>query len=1306
MPAFRIVLACLLLSSAVPLASYAQVNAVVGGTVSDASGALIPGVEVTARNVNTGIVATRITNETGTYEFPSLQPGVYSVSAALSGFQTATYNNVQLSQGQQVRLNFTLNVGTVAQAVEVVAEANTLLATTTASVGDVLPEVEVRSLPLASRNVLDLYRTAPGSVGENFGGADTTQLNTTRDGLPVMNGRYNATTGVYSAIFTSPDMVEEVQVIANNLDAAAGRGSAQVKLQTRAGTNEFHGALFYTNNNSALNSLGFFQNLVGSSKSYQNRNQFGGRVGGPIKQNKAFFFVLIDQQRYLAKQNVVTTVLTDPARQGIFRYLTANAAGANGGAARRNGNALSTTPSVDLSGNVLGADPATGSPLFMNSFNVFSDVRDPNRPRIDPNWIGSQYLPRMPRPNDWTVGDGLNTAGFRWLRRINGSDSAEGEDPNTNRDHLTTRFDYQLSSNDKLTFTMSREEDWGVTGQTGLPDFPGGYYGDVRRTPYFYSAGWTKTVSATVLNEFRWGVKRDTWFGTSPFHRGCCVGGKSEKDVDEQSREALASFPNVNGGLFYLQPGLGLGTYAPFSRVAAAPRFNPSPLLQFADTMSWTRGSHSFQAGAEFTRTGSGQTTTGGIASSIPHANLGVGTVPVTGITTTNFRGLQTNDVTTAENLLANLAGSIVDISEKFFINSPDQKNFLDYRDTIFTIRKYRQNDWAGFFKDNWKVSSNLTLNLGLRYDKYGVPYDITGMGQRPLGGEAALFGISGTDFNAMWNPFAKSGSLSRVEPAGKHSPNPGVQVYQDDWNNFGPSLGFSYSLPWFKRSTVLRGGYGINYGGGLPEYQNYGRQIGAQPGSQIQVLYAGNTYLDVQRVDAGVLPLNTGGARPDDAVPFTNRATAFTAYADKRAIQYAQNFNLSVQRELTRGLSLEVSYIGNKGTKLWNSVELNHVNVFENGILDAFNVTRNGGDAPLFDRIFMGLNVPGAGVVNGTTLTGSQALRRYTNTNQFIANGEVAAFANFLNTTPALTGENGGLLRRVGLPENFIVVNPQFGSVALHGNPDNSTYHAMQSQITKRLSNGVSGQFSYTWSRSLGATGVRDPRNLGLAKGLNSFHRTHNIKSHYSWGLPFGPNRAFLANAPSWVHRAVEGWELSGIFSWTSGAPLTFSSSRQTLTNRGTNYADLVGALPKDLGKVQVADGGIVTYFSGLSTAPAPIPAFGGDTTLRGRFTNQVVVDKSGNVILQNPQPGTTGNLGLALSGIEGPARLGLDMALQKRTRLSEGTMFTIRADAVNVLNRPIWNNPNTDINSSSFGRITGAGGSRTVTVNARVDF
>ncbi|PYS37870.1 MAG: hypothetical protein DMG14_19765 [Acidobacteria bacterium] len=234
---------------------------------------------------------------------------------------------------------------------------------------------------------------------------------------------------------------------------------------------------------------------------------------------------------------------------------------------------------------------------------------------------------RMPLPNDWTVGDGLNTAGFRWRRRHEGTDSATGKDADTNRDHLTTRFDYQINANHKVSYTMSREEDWGVTGQTGLPDFPNGYFGKVRRTPDFHTVGLTSTLSQTVINELRLGLKRDTWFGTSPFHNGCCMDGKGEDDIDATSREAVASFPQIPGTsrLFYTQPGLSLGTYAPFSGVAAAPRFNTSPLGQLAETMSWIKGAHAFQGGFEFTRTGSSQRTTGGIGTAYPYATLGIG---------------------------------------------------------------------------------------------------------------------------------------------------------------------------------------------------------------------------------------------------------------------------------------------------------------------------------------------------------------------------------------------------------------------------------------------------------------------------------------------------------------------------------------------------------------------------------------------------------------------------------------------------------------------------------------------------------
>src|SRR5262249_26873305 len=216
---------------------------------------------------------------------------------------------------------------------------------------------------------------------------------------------------------------------------------------------------------------------------------------------------------------------------------------------------------------------------------------------------------------------------------------------------------------------------------TGLSDFPEGYYGDYQRPPNFYTATWTSTLSATTLNEFRFGMKNDDQFLTSPFNLGCCVGGKSEDDLDPKSKEAIASYPQFGTPtrVFYTFPGMGLGLYAQISRVGGAPRFNKSMLLQFADTLSWIKGAHAFQGGFDVTRTGSSQNTTGGIANAYPFATLGVGNIPIPGINATNFRGLQSNDVTTAENLLANLAGTIVDISQKFYTNSPKETEFSDY---------------------------------------------------------------------------------------------------------------------------------------------------------------------------------------------------------------------------------------------------------------------------------------------------------------------------------------------------------------------------------------------------------------------------------------------------------------------------------------------------------------------------------------------------------------------------------------------------------------------------------------------------
>jgi len=198
-------------------------NATLGGTVSDPSRALIPGVTVTATNTATGVVTTVLSNESGSYNFASLQPGMYKVAAELSGFQTQTYDNVTLGTSDQIRLNFTLTVSTVAQSVEVSVDAQALLTTTSSSIGEVLSDKRVAELPMTRGDVLDLVRIMPGMRVDPFGdqfsaftGLPTNTINTTRDGLSVTDTRNNVLSGTTTM---NPDLIGEIRVI---LDSSQG----------------------------------------------------------------------------------------------------------------------------------------------------------------------------------------------------------------------------------------------------------------------------------------------------------------------------------------------------------------------------------------------------------------------------------------------------------------------------------------------------------------------------------------------------------------------------------------------------------------------------------------------------------------------------------------------------------------------------------------------------------------------------------------------------------------------------------------------------------------------------------------------------------------------------------------------------------------------------------------------------------------------------------------------------------------------------------------------------------------------------
>jgi hypothetical protein len=828
--------------------------------------------------------------------------------------------------------------------------------------------------------------------------------------------------------------------------------------------------------------------------------------------------------------------------------------------------------------------------------------------------------------------------------------------------------------------------------------------------------------------------------GNSGLDQGCCIGA-SETARTSAAQALYNSYPQVPNSFVYLLPGLGLGNYVIFN--VAAPRLTYSPFTQIGDTFSFTKGTHSFSAGFDFDWAGSYGANTGNSLTTRPQANFGQGAFSVPIAANSPFaQGIQAADITTAQNLTATLAGSISQMTETFYIESPRQTGWTDYTKDMFFYRYQHENDWDLFFKDNWKATKNLTLILGLRYDKYGVPYDSFGLGGRYYssfgGGEAGLFGCSGGSFAVLWQPGAgdcgtASPSLTQAEFVGKNSPQPGKLIHKNDWKDFGPSVGFSYAVPKLK-NTVIRGGYGLNYAA-APDFLTYSGDFGSFPGNSLLVTQTTfpSGYMDAAHIasNQNLFPLNTSGVQPFQAVglntPGVSRSSGITGYADNWKAPAIQSFNLSIQHQLTPTLTFDIGWVGNKVSKILFAHQINDVNVQGSGLLDAFNAVRAGGESPLLTQIFNGVTIRDAGPAGQNTvgqngLTAGVALRKSATFNGNIANGNPGWFANYVNTDATLTLKPGGLLLNAGLPQNTIVASPQWNSVTIRDNSGYSTYQAFQTHVTKRFAQGMTGQFSYTFSKNLGDNGanVRDWRNLRLDKGLLSLDRTHIITSNATYDLPFGKDRRFLANTPGWADRIIGGWQISSIATWASGAPLNFTGNGGLYYQaRLNNTVDQVGPMPK--GSV-VKGAGYVSYFNTLKTCgaqvqgqvqlptpcavPAPLPNFGGDPNLPGKYTNQVLEDASNNIIMQNAPAGRLGTLAYQDTTLKGPGALNFSMAATKSVRISEGKTFTLRADAVNVLNKPQWGTPDTNINGTTFGHITTATGNRTVTINARIDF
>ena len=1362
-----LIVLCLAAGLSTPLLAQ---NATVTGTVQDASGAFIPGVEVTARDNATGVETVVLTNASGAYNFASLQPGVYTFSASLASFQTSRVTNVRLETSGRVRVNFDLQVAGAATQVEVSVSADELLLESSSSVGDVLEQAEIVNLPLVSNDVLDLVQIMAGVTLTNddvFGAEDTTfagvnagNVNVTRDGLSVVEQRWP--NGISSVTRLNPDLVGEMKMIVAPVDAELGRGNGQVSITTRSGGNEYHGGAVWNVRNTALDANTWFNNRAPGGAivpDWENQNQYTINFGGPIRENRTFFFVLWDQQFNKSRETENPEVLTPCARNGIFRYYDEwnnapfNAQTTLGGTPTRavvdaNGNPLA--PPESPSGVPAGAGydntlryasifgPITSLPaggVNADCSNLTVDTGSPWDPLRDPDPTGTvdNILDIMPQPNNWDIGDGLNVAGYRFVQAQEGTNNLFGISDSVNRKQINLNIDHILNPAHKIQGSYTYERNW---ADAGLPLWPGGYKGINEGEPQALAINFVSTLSPSLINEFRFGMSRSG------------VNSIAAIDLDP---DLLSLFPSYNGVTIIPNVGTGEIDFLDGGVMSANPWTNrdTNPRWTIGNTMSWARGVHAFRFGATFVMANSKLRAIGEVASNTtsggpfyPRSDGGETALsPVNSIGNSNPAfdtgsspepGILGGDTDSGnqsrmEDLLGALSASLVSVTQWRFISSPTDTDWNDVFTEPESVRDIRQNEFNAFFKDDWSVTDRLTLNLGLRYDYYGVPYEENGLSARLRDGSLEMFGVSGRDFADWQNPGIR-GAESGIIFVGPKSPNPGQSVYERDANNIGPAIGFSYNVPWLGEDrTVIRGGYQVNFVGGGRGDVN-GDVIGQAPGSGLSSTFTNNgIYFDLEDVVNGLSVPVVPTSPPLQPIPIFDRDQQFNLFDSHLVAPYIQNLTLTLTHRLNSQLTLEGRYIGTLTRKMVaanNQININQPNFLYNGLLEAFAAARRGDESQLLDDILFGID-PGTNTplgivgVDPGAPTGAELLRTDSRFSSDLGDGDFPGLANTLSElsyvdayqmagTPPSVGK-GAVLRQSTFPENFIHPNPQFGSVNLRSNLGHQNYHSFQGQVTLRPTYGVNLQATYSWSKDLarGPGGFTIPWDRSTSYWRNERNITHGLRTYGTFALPIGPNQLLFGNSSGVGAR---------IFNANSGVPMSIEAQNM-LYDEGA--AHLVGSFDDfDSSGFVWNDGDPTGNIYGGKYVRGDDPQCSNPTYVAPGLACSLsaIYDSSGNPVFVHPLPGEVGNF--SRRNLDSIGSWTADMAISKRTQLTEDVSFEIRVDATNMFNHPTPvqsasgffaadGTANTSLNGGQpFGQMGAKEGNREFQLKARVDF
>lgn len=1202
------------------IGAFAQATTSLRGVVTDPTGAVIPGAVVSMTNSATGFRRQGLTGEDGVYQFLQVPPGTYVVTVEKAGFTTITRDTVQLQVNTPGTLDLRMDVGAASDVVNVEADA-TAINTVDASIGNAFSELQVRQLPLETRNVVELLSLQVGVTpdGEVLG-ARRDQNNITLDGADVNNNQnsglvaQSTATGTggyqgsnangsqsnsgFNAVLPIPlDSVQEFRVTVGGAGANEGRSSGgQVALVTKSGTNQFHGSLYEYNRNTKTAANTWFNNESGVPVQPLVRNQFGASAGGKIVRDKAFYFVNYEQRIDASGVSQSRQIPSDSLRQGFLKFKLMD------------GTTQTLTP---------------------------AEVRIVDPLNIGVNQTMQSVLNQYPVGNDPSFGqdNGLNFSGFRFNAPSHRNDRA-----------VVGKLDFHPGESGKHIFSVRTTIAHNTEDQI-LAQFPGqGPASTLQDHSWGFSAQYTVTPTTSLVNVLNVGFTRFSQANSG-----------------------------VSGPILFMNPLDSLQNFNARATTQYLPTFNP------ADDLTWTRGKHIVTAGFNFRFI---HNNTSQYTNSFAHYGfgatelIGLGADIQNSLTAyiqnrTGDPNAQLADPTSAAYGMAVLLGLT---NDDFHTDQFDKKGNPLSQGTAQT-RSFIEHDFAGYLGDTWRATRELTINAGVRYENFRPLYEASGTQVNST--------VPLNQYFSTRNYLQTLGIPGHSMPNSTlqwdlNGPANGKSNWWSPSNlNFAPRVGFAYSpqghggliQKLFGKSGAFRGGAGMVYdrfGSDLvAQYDQFG-SIGLATATNFSDSYSFSTSPRFTG-SAPQLPANATQPFPYTPPPIAAIVGDFLGIANNLKPPYSYVLNASFERQLPGNLTLELGYTGRLSHRLllegdvytpleyfkdpksgvtWEQNNASVRSLFDNGLTPAA-VQKNPGvvpNLPFVENLFPALknaDFPGSasanyfqcvyGDYNGSYLDCLHALDR-NQTDSYIP---------------------GQCITVTGC---YTFFNIQGSSMPTWMNAGVAEFHGMTVSLRRTFRSGIGFDFNYTLSHSIdngsstesgaGKQGaaIQNIFNTKEFRGSSDFDIRHNLSANYLFELPFGKNKLLFGNAGRILDGFIGGWQMSSVMRYRTGLPTTIAG------NLAYNANYWLSSLAIKTQPVK----------SGLTFDQNGAPSIFSNTNITSAFEDE--------------RPGHSGDRAV----VRLAPFFNADLTLQKSFKLpKEGQTIRFRAEAFNVLNNVNFTNP-----------------------------